>query len=161
MFFFTEQYDYYRHVTVTVTIISIVVYPVLFIASDNAGKYYALKSEISELNGFIATVENFKNVESFDIGYFASENKLNDILVSEDKNIFENSGVDKGYYHNIVNEMNTRGIAVLRKDGNTIFIKKKNIPGLVYYLNPKFKYIDKRYSEYNVRIDENWYAYDY
>lgn len=161
MFFFIEEYDYYRHVTITVTIISMVVYPVLFIASNNAGKYYALKSEINELSGFVDTVKNFKNAESLNIGYFDSENRLNDILISEDKNIFENFGIDKSYYYNIVNEMKIREIDVLRKDGNTIFIRKKNMPGLVYYLNPQFKYRDKRYSEYNVRIDENWYAYDY
>lgn len=161
MFFFIEEYDYYRHVTITVTIISMVVYPVLFIASNNAGKYYALKSEIKELSGFVDTVKNFKNAESLNIGYFDSENRLNDILISEDKNIFKNFGIDKSYYYNIVNEMKIREIDVLRKDGNTIFIRKKNMPGLVYYLNPKFKYRDKRYIEYNVRIDENWYAYDY
>ena len=88
MFFFIEEYDYYRHVTITVTIISMVVYPVLFIASNNAGKYYALKSEINELSGFVDTVKNFKNAESLNIGYFDSENRLNDILISEDKNIF-------------------------------------------------------------------------
>jgi hypothetical protein len=160
MFFFTEEYDYYRHVTITITIISIVVYPILCIASNNAGKYYALKFEINELNVVVERVKNFKNVESFDIGYFDSENKLNDILISEDKNIFDNFGVDKSYYDNIVNEMNIRGIEVLSKNENTIFIKKRGIPGLVYNLNPKFKYFDKRYGEYNVRIDENWYAYD-
>lgn len=161
MFFFTEEYDYYRHVTITITIISIVVYPILYIASNNAGKYYALKSEINELNDVVEKVKNFKNVESFDIGYFGSENKLNDILISEDKNIFDNCGVDKSYYDRIVNEMIFREIDVLRKEKNTIFIKRRNRAGLVYYLNPKYKYSDKQYREYNVRIDDNWFAYDF
>lgn len=160
MFFFTEEYDYYRHVAVTITIISMMVYPVLYIASNNAGKYYAIKSEINELNSFVEKVKNFKNVESFDIGYFDTENRINDIVISDDKNIFENFGVDKAYYENIGEEMITKGIDVLRRDRNSIFLKKKNMPGLVYYLDPKFKNIDKRYGEYNVRIDENWYAYD-
>lgn len=161
IYFFTEDLDHYRHVTVTLTIISIVVHPVLFIASDNAGKLFALKSEINDLNGFVEIVKNFQNVESFDIGYIKAENKLNDILISEDNNIFENFGADKDYYNNILSEMNIRRIDVLRKEGNTIFIKKKNMPGLVYFSNPKFKYSDKQYREYNIRIDENWYVYDY
>jgi len=161
MFFFTEEYDYFRHVTVTITIISIVVYPILYIASNNAGKYYAIKSEVTELNKLVETVIKFKNVDSFYIGYFDAENRINDILIHEDKNIFENFGVDKSYYCKILNDMNSMGIKILRKDQNVIFFKKENLPGLIYYINTKNRYINKQYSEYNIRIDENWYAYDY
>ena len=161
MFFFTEEYDYYKHITITITIISIAVYPIIYIGTNNAGKYLALKSEINKLNEFVDVIKNFKNVESLNIENFESENKLNDIKIKDDIQIFENFDIDKSYYDRILREMNIKGIKVLRKDKNTIFLKMNKMPGLVYYINPRFKYSDKQYTDYNIRIDENWYGYDY
>lgn len=161
IYFFSEEIDHYRHIAVTLTIVSMFIYPLLYIASNNAGIQIEFKMKEEALNEFVKKVSGIENIEELEISQFEDMNKLNGENIKEDEYIFENFGVKPESYENVKSEMNRLGLNMVVKEKNAIFIKMGNFPSLVYYHDPSNKNTVKQNREYNIKLNENWYAHDF
>ena len=157
IYFFTEDLDHYRHVTVTLTIISICIYPILYSPTYQAGIFLDFKLHEKEYNEFVSKVDCIKNVESLGIDLISeNKNSLNGELLKDDKYIFENFGVKETAYYEIRNEMKKLNIRNIIKEKNVFFIDSRNLR-LVYYYETSNMSISKN----EIHLGNNWFAYDF
>lgn len=154
IYFFTEDLDHYRHITVTLTIISICIYPILYSPTQQAGIYLDFKLHEKEYNEFISNVDCIKNVETLRIDLISeNKNSLNGELLKDDKYIFENFGVKETAYYEIREEMKKLGIRNIIKEKNVFLINSRNLR-LVYY----YETSNMSMSKNSIHLGNNWFA---
>ena len=157
IYFFTEDLDHYRHVTVMLTIISICIYPILYSPTYQAGIYLDFKLHEEEYNEFVSKVDCIKNVETLRIDLISeNKNSLNGELLKEDKYIFDNFGVKETAFYEIKKEMRKLGIRNIIKEKNVFYINCRNLRLVYCYETSKMSI-----SKNNIHLGNNWFAYDF